>query len=39
MQNDIEYIGEMKRLDECRNEPMETIDAMPVNSDIDDLRF
>lgn len=36
MQNDID---EMKRLDECRNESIETIDAMPVNSDIDDLRF
>ena len=36
MQNDI---GEMRRLDECKNEPIETIDAMPVNSDIDDLQF
>ena len=39
MMNDMEYVAEMKRLDECKNEPMETIDAMPVNSDIDDLQF
>ena len=39
MQNDIEFICEMERLDECQNNSMETIDAMPVNSDIDDLPF
>ena len=39
MMNDMEYIAEMKRLDECKNESMEIIDAMPVNSDIDDLQF